>query len=210
MTASPSSAGRPRSTPKPALDGIYVIRTPVSSGQRDPAGRPYHSFRGLLEHLATLPRNQVQFAGTLVTVPMLTEPTGTQRVGLSPHRRRHPPHLDVVRTPPGQTKKTQVKLQITHRTGGTFGLGGPAGEGWVQAPASGSGCSGREGGSAAGAFPSLPALASRVPCAHVTGAVRRAGGWAVLLALGLHSVGELYGSETAGPAAGPHRGRLRA
>jgi hypothetical protein len=50
-----------------------------ATGQRDPAGRPYRSFRGLLEHLATLTRNQVRFAGTQVTVPMLTEPTSAQR-----------------------------------------------------------------------------------------------------------------------------------
>jgi hypothetical protein len=50
-----------------------------ASHQHDPAGRPYHSFRGLLEHLATLTRNQVRFTGTQVTVPMLTEPTSTQR-----------------------------------------------------------------------------------------------------------------------------------
>jgi hypothetical protein len=50
-----------------------------ASYQHDPAGRPYHSFRGLLEHLATLTRNQVRFAGTQATVPMLAEPTTTQR-----------------------------------------------------------------------------------------------------------------------------------
>jgi hypothetical protein len=50
-----------------------------ASGQHDPAGRPYRSFRGLLEHLATLPRNQVRFAGTRAGVPMLTEPTSAQR-----------------------------------------------------------------------------------------------------------------------------------
>jgi hypothetical protein len=50
-----------------------------ASNQHDPAGRPYHSFRGLLEHLATLTRNQVRFAGTQATVPMLAEPTSTQR-----------------------------------------------------------------------------------------------------------------------------------
>ncbi|HEY2692486.1 MAG TPA: IS1634 family transposase, partial [Streptosporangiaceae bacterium] len=43
--------------------------------QRDTAGRPYRSFRGLIEHLATLARNQVRFTGTAVTVPILTEPT---------------------------------------------------------------------------------------------------------------------------------------
>ena len=50
-----------------------------ASYQHDPAGRPYRSFRGLLEHLATLTRNQVRFAGAAVTVPMLAEPTSTQR-----------------------------------------------------------------------------------------------------------------------------------
>ena len=50
-----------------------------ASGQHDPAGQPYRSFRGLLEHLATLTRNQVRFAGTTATVPMLAEPTSTQR-----------------------------------------------------------------------------------------------------------------------------------
>ena len=50
-----------------------------ASYQRDPAGRPYRSFRGLLAHLATLTRNQVRFAGTTATVPMLAEPTSAQR-----------------------------------------------------------------------------------------------------------------------------------
>jgi transposase len=50
-----------------------------ASRQHDQTGRPYRSFRGLLTHLATLPRNQVRFAGTHATVPMLTEPTSTQR-----------------------------------------------------------------------------------------------------------------------------------
>jgi hypothetical protein len=50
-----------------------------ASYQHDPAGRPYRSFRELLEHLATLTRNQVRFTGTTATVPMLAEPTSTQR-----------------------------------------------------------------------------------------------------------------------------------
>jgi hypothetical protein len=49
-----------------------------ASAQHDPAGQPYHSFRGLLEHLATLTRNQVRFTGTTATVPMLAEPTSAQ------------------------------------------------------------------------------------------------------------------------------------
>ena len=50
-----------------------------ASTQHDPAGRPCRSFRGLLEHLAILTRNQVRFAGAAVTVPMLAEPTSDQR-----------------------------------------------------------------------------------------------------------------------------------
>jgi hypothetical protein len=50
-----------------------------ASYQYDQAGEPYHSFRGLLEHLATLTRNQVRYTGTQVTIAMLTEPTSTQR-----------------------------------------------------------------------------------------------------------------------------------
>ena len=50
-----------------------------ASGQRDAAGRPYRSFRGLLDHLATLTRNEVRFAGASATVPMLAEPTPAQR-----------------------------------------------------------------------------------------------------------------------------------
>jgi hypothetical protein len=50
-----------------------------ASRQHDETGRPYRSFRGLLTHLATLTRNQVRFAGATAAVPMLAEPTSTQR-----------------------------------------------------------------------------------------------------------------------------------
>jgi hypothetical protein len=50
-----------------------------ASAQHDPAGQPYRSFRGLLEHLATLTRNQVRYTGTQVTIAMLAEPTSAQR-----------------------------------------------------------------------------------------------------------------------------------
>ena len=49
-----------------------------ASYQHDPAGQPYRSFRGLLEHLATLTRNQVRYTGTRATIAMLTEPTSAQ------------------------------------------------------------------------------------------------------------------------------------
>jgi hypothetical protein len=50
-----------------------------ASRQHDKHGRPYRSFRGLIAHLATLTRNQVRFAGTSQAIPMLAEPTSTQR-----------------------------------------------------------------------------------------------------------------------------------
>ncbi len=40
---------------------------------------PTHSYQGLLAHLATLTRNQVRFASTDTTVPILAEATDTQR-----------------------------------------------------------------------------------------------------------------------------------
>jgi hypothetical protein len=50
-----------------------------ASRQHDETGRPYRSFRGLLAHLATLTRNELRFAGTPATVPVLAEPTSEQR-----------------------------------------------------------------------------------------------------------------------------------
>jgi hypothetical protein len=50
-----------------------------ASSQHNPAGQPYRSFRGLLDHLATLTRNQVRYTSTQITIPMLAEPTSTQR-----------------------------------------------------------------------------------------------------------------------------------
>jgi hypothetical protein len=70
----PAPAGKPR-RPGPPLGS----RPGQGSAQRDPAGRPCRSFRGLLEHLATLTRNQVRLAGAQATVPMLAELTSTQR-----------------------------------------------------------------------------------------------------------------------------------
>jgi hypothetical protein len=69
----------------PARDNpvLPARRSPAAqakaSRQHDPAGRPYRGFRGLLAHLATLTRNEVRFAGTETTVPMLAEPTSAQR-----------------------------------------------------------------------------------------------------------------------------------
>jgi hypothetical protein len=69
--------------PQPASPVAPARRSPAAqakaSRQHDEHGRPYYSFRGLLAHLATLTRNDVRFAGTTTTVPMLTEPASAQR-----------------------------------------------------------------------------------------------------------------------------------
>src|SRR5262249_22562565 len=61
----------------PAPRSAQAHAKPAS--QRHHAGHPCHSFRGLLAHLATLTRNEVRFAGTTATVPLLAEPTPAQR-----------------------------------------------------------------------------------------------------------------------------------
>src|SRR5690349_19689016 len=68
-----------------------VQANPVTPAKRSPSaeakasrqhhqdGRPYRSFQGLLAHLGTLTRNELCFAGTPATVPVLAEPTSEQR-----------------------------------------------------------------------------------------------------------------------------------
>jgi hypothetical protein len=50
-----------------------------ASSHHDPLGNPCRGFRGVLDHLATLTRNQVRFPGTTTDVPVLAEATPTQR-----------------------------------------------------------------------------------------------------------------------------------
>ena len=50
-----------------------------ASTRHDPAGNPLRSFRGLLDHLATLTRNQIRYHGTNTEIPMLTQATNDQR-----------------------------------------------------------------------------------------------------------------------------------
>jgi hypothetical protein len=64
---------------------------PVAPAQRSPQadakaarkhdadGNPLRSFRGLLDHLATLTRNQVRYLGANTEVPLLADPTPDQR-----------------------------------------------------------------------------------------------------------------------------------
>jgi hypothetical protein len=69
--------------PIPANPVAPAQRSPSAQAkaarQHDEHGRRYHTFRGLLDHLATLTRNDIRFAGAAATVPMLAEPTSTQR-----------------------------------------------------------------------------------------------------------------------------------
>jgi hypothetical protein len=69
--------------PTPGNPAAPAQRSPAAqakaSRQRDEHGHRYYSFRGLLDHLATLTRNDVRFAGNAATVPMLAEPTSAQR-----------------------------------------------------------------------------------------------------------------------------------
>jgi hypothetical protein len=77
LTFTDQTPPAPASPPAPARRSAAAQAK--ASHQNDQAGQPYHSFRGLRDHLATLTRNQVRFASTPATVPMLTEPTSTQR-----------------------------------------------------------------------------------------------------------------------------------
>jgi Transposase DDE domain len=53
--------------------------TAKASTRHDPAGNPLRSFQGLLDHLATLTRNQIRYHHTNTEIPMLTQPTDDQR-----------------------------------------------------------------------------------------------------------------------------------
>ena len=50
-----------------------------TSRKHDADNNPLRSFRGLLDHLATLTRNQVRYHGASTDVPMLADPTTDQR-----------------------------------------------------------------------------------------------------------------------------------
>ena len=50
-----------------------------ASRQHDEHGRAYLSYQGLLNHLGTLARNELRFAGTPAIVPVLTQPTSRQK-----------------------------------------------------------------------------------------------------------------------------------
>jgi hypothetical protein len=57
----------------------FTDQTPPERDNPVAPCHPYRSFRGLLDHLATLTRNDVRVTGTDPTVPILAEPTADQR-----------------------------------------------------------------------------------------------------------------------------------
>ena len=70
--------------PAPANPVAPARRSGPGAGQGLRPARPgradsFRGFSGLIEHLATLTRNQVRFAGTRATLPVLAEPTSAQR-----------------------------------------------------------------------------------------------------------------------------------
>jgi hypothetical protein len=70
----------PPQQPNPVAPACRPAAADAKAARKhDQDGRPYRSFRGLLEHLATLTRNQVRFGGTGIEVPVLAEPTSEQR-----------------------------------------------------------------------------------------------------------------------------------
>ena len=77
-----------------------------ASRQHDDNGRPYLSFPGLLDHLATLTRNELRFPGRPAAVPVLTEPTSRQREAFDLIGAPSPsPSESSQKPPPGSTRK---------------------------------------------------------------------------------------------------------
>ena len=72
-----------------------------ASAQYDPAGQPYHSFRGLIEYLATLTQpDPVHRRHGADAHRADRRPAG----GLPPDRRLDPADAEVARTPPGHPR----------------------------------------------------------------------------------------------------------
>ena len=118
-------SGRPGQSLLPARPG----RAPLPQLPR-PARPPGHPSR-----------NQVRFAGT-ATVPMLAEPTSTQRQAFQLHRHRDPAHLEVATTPSGQCSKAQLRPKTTHRIGRNFVSIHGVAVNWCQRTAGGGGSQG--------------------------------------------------------------------
>ena len=65
-----------------AVAGLTAVTDALShttTYSYDANGNPLRSFRGLLDHLATLTRNQVRYHGASTDIPVLADPTPDQR-----------------------------------------------------------------------------------------------------------------------------------
>ncbi|MGB8502811.1 MAG: hypothetical protein WCE29_11205, partial [Mycobacterium sp.] len=63
-----------------------------ASHKHDADGNPLRSFRGLLDHLATLTRNQIRYHHTSTEVPMLGRPNPRPTPRLRPAEHPDPAH----------------------------------------------------------------------------------------------------------------------
>ena len=104
---------RPAPSPPPAARHQRTPRPPAST-TRGQAGRPYRSFRGLLDHLGTLTRNDLRFPGTAAAVPVLTDPTSEQRQAFDLIEAPIPLTL---RESPGRTATLAAKPQASSGLG---------------------------------------------------------------------------------------------
>ena len=64
-------------TESPSNSGCFTTRK--ASHRKDQTNQPVRSFRALLDHLATLTRNNIQYGADGPTIPTLATPTPTQR-----------------------------------------------------------------------------------------------------------------------------------
>jgi hypothetical protein len=78
LTYTDQDPPKPENPVAPATRSAAASRK--ASRHADPTGQPVRSFRGLLDHLATLTRNDLRYGpGNGPLVPTLAEPTPTQR-----------------------------------------------------------------------------------------------------------------------------------
>ena len=69
----------PTRQPGRARTALHRQADAKASRKHDADGNPLRSFGGLLDHLATLTRNQIRYHGASIEVPVLADPTPDQR-----------------------------------------------------------------------------------------------------------------------------------
>ena len=88
-----------------------------ASRHQTPDDTPLRSFRGLLDHLATLTRNQIRYHNTNTDIAMLAEPTPDQRRAFDLIGTPIPLTRRVARTadPPNQQNPSSARNPLTPR-----------------------------------------------------------------------------------------------